>query len=252
MQGMKVLTLGAAFAAAGGSAALADPRLDEKVYAPYVERGVAELEWRRAEEVGGRQAGVRTDVVEIEYGLTDAISLAIVGDLESAPGVAGALNGIGVEGVVYLGQIPRLGVDIGAYLEYKAGRNGEDDAGELKLLLAKASDRFQGLVNLIVERPFGVPDGEGYASYGYAGSATWRTVSTLRIGVEAFGDLGTDHDFLASAKGAYLGPQLKWEGRLVSSPFDVGIDAGWLAALGPDRREARSQVRMNLEVERRF
>jgi hypothetical protein len=107
------------------------------------------------------------------------------------------------------------------------------------------------LLNLILERPLGVPEGEGLASYGYAASATWRTVGALRLGAEAFGEFGTDRAFLGR-QGAYVGPQLKWKGRPATSPVEIEIDAGWLAAVGTDRREGASQVRVAIELERRF
>jgi hypothetical protein len=232
------------------AAAFADPRLDEKVYSPYVERGVAELELRRGEEIGGAQSSTRTDVVEAEYGLNDRASLALVGDIASEPGASPRLNGLGLESVVYLGQIPRLGIDVGLYLEYMGGLHGEDDKGEAKVLLAKNAGRFQGLFNFIVERPIGVP--QAYASYGYAASATWRTFGALRLGVEAFGDLGSDHGFLTESEGAYIGPELRWEVRPSFAPVEIEIDAGWLAAVGPDRDEADSQARLTIEFERRL
>ncbi len=132
------------------------------------------------------------------------------------------------------------------------GFGGETDGLEGKLLLAKTAGRFQGLLNLIVERPLGAPAGEDFASYGYAASATWRTVGRLRLGAEAFGDLGDDHGFLSGHQGAYVGPQVKWEGRPRGAPFEIEVDAGWLAAVGPDRQEAASQARIDVELERPF
>ena len=245
-----VLTCAIGLAAA--TPALADPRLDEKVYSPYVLNHVAELELRRGQELGGPLDGARTDVIEAEYGLNDRVSLALLGNIESEPNGSAHLNGLGLESVIYVGQIPHTGVDVGLYLEYIAGFNGEDDAAEAKILLARNAGRFQGLFNFIIEHPIGAPAGEGFSSYGYAASATWRTFGALRLGVEAFGDLGDDHGFLTHAQGAYVGPQLRWEGHPGSSPFEIEIDAGWLAALGPDRDEADSQVRLTVELERRF
>jgi hypothetical protein len=231
--------------------ARADPRLDEKVYTPYVLNGVGEFEARTARELGGPLGGQTTTVLEAEYGVNDRLSLALVGAIERPAGEASRLAGVGLEGVAYLGQIPGVGVDTGLYLEYTRGLNGENDGGEAKLLLAKTAGRFQGLVNFIVEKPLSAPAGQGYASYGYAASATWQTVGALRLGAEAFGDLGDDHAFLGR-QGAYVGPQIKWEGRLGATPFDLGLDAGWLAAVGPAQGEAASQVRVGLELERRF
>ncbi|MDP9056807.1 MAG: hypothetical protein M3N34_05685 [Pseudomonadota bacterium] len=233
--------------------AMADPRLDEVVYSPYVQKGVFEFETRIGQEVGdGSLKNAQTIVNEAEYGVNDRLSLALVTTVERAPGDGRKLTGVGIEGIYYLGQIPGIGVDAGLYLEATKGTNGDNDRGEAKLLLAKTAGRFQGLLNLIVERPFNGPRGEVYASYGYAASATWRTVGALRLGAEAFGDFGDDHGFLNHPQGAYVGPQLKWEHKPRSFPFEIEVDAGWLASVGPDRHEAASQARINLEFERRF
>lgn len=250
-RGFWILAAGALTALA--APALADPRLDEKVYSPYVENHMLELETRWGQEFGGGALkGARTEVTEVEYGFNDRLSLALVGQVEREPGAGDRFVGTGLEGVYYLGQIPKLGVDTGLYLEYKKGLHGDDDEGEAKLLMAKTVDRFQGLLNFIVERPFGVPRGEGFASYGYAASATWRTWGALRLGVEAFGDLGDDHGFLKGRQGAYVGPQVKWETKPRFLPVEVALDAGWLKPFGAAKAEAASQARVSLEFERRF
>ena len=233
------------FAATG---ALADPRLDEKVYTPYIQNGVAEFEVRTARQNGGAQAGDMTTVLEGEYGLNDRVSLALVGGVERSPAVGSRLTSVGLEAVAYLGQIPGVGVDTGGYLEYKHGLSGEPDVLEGKLLMAKTAGRFRGLLNLIVERPLG-PGEE--ATYGYAASATWQAGGGWRLGAEAFGDLGTQHDF-PGPQGAYVGPQILWEGRPSGSPVEIDLDAGWLFPVGASRAEASSQLRIGVELERRF
>ena len=120
----------------GPRAAAADPRLDEKVYDPYVENGVAELETRLGGEVGGALGGETTTVIEAEYGLNDRVSLALVGALGRGPGEPARLDSVGVEAVAYVGQVPALGVDTGLYLEYARGLHGESDTVEAKLLFA--------------------------------------------------------------------------------------------------------------------
>jgi hypothetical protein len=249
---LNILAIALGLALMGAGPTLADPRLDEKVYDPYIENHVLELETRVGEEVGGPLGGDRTVVVETEYGLSDRLSLAIVGAIARETGLGDRLTRLGVEGVVYLGVIPKLGIDTGVYLEYATGLSGQSDAGEAKLLLAKTAGRFQGLFNFIAERPFGVPAGQGFASYGYAASATWRIVGNLRLGMEAFGDLGDDHGFLNRPQGACAGPELKWEFRPRFSPVEIRVDAGWLKAAGADRQEAGSQARIGIELERGF
>lgn len=236
-----------------GTPAMADPRLDEVVYWPYVENHLFEFETRIGQEVGdGSFKNAQTLVNEFEYGFSDRLSLALVTKVERAPGEHQHLSDVGVEAIYYLGQIPRIGVDVGLYGELTKGAGGNPDSAETKLLLAKTEGRFQGLFNFIVERPFGGPPGTVFATYGYGASTTWRTVGNLRLGAEAFGDFGDDHGLLNRPQGAYLGPQVKWEGKPRFLPFELEVDAGWLAAVGADRREASSQLRVNIELEHRF
>lgn len=242
-----------ALSALFGRSALADPRLDEVVYSPYVQNHTFEFETRIGQQIGdGSLRNAQAIVNEFDYGFNDRLSLALVTSIERAPGETQRLTGVGVEGIYYLGQIPKIGLDAGLYLEATKGAGGDSDRGEAKLLLAKTAGRFQGLLNVIVERPFSGPPGEVYASYGYAASATWRTVGALRLGAEAFGDLGGDRGFLGRPQGAYVGPQFKWEVKPRFSPFEIEVDAGWLAAVGPNRREASSQARLTVELERGF
>jgi hypothetical protein len=230
--------------------ARADPRLDEKVYEPYVESHEAELEIRNGQELGGALGGAATTVTEAEYGFNDHVSLSILAANARGPGEAARWTAVGLESVVYLGPVPNIGVDAGLYFEYAKGLNGEADGAEFKLLLAKNAGRFEGLLNLIAERPVGDRN-EAFASYGYAASATWRTVGKLRLGVEAFGDLGSDHSFLGR-QGAYVGPKLKWQPKLGRGPTGIEVEAAYLAPFGQASAEGRGQVRLNLEIERRF
>lgn len=235
------------------AAARADPRLDEKVYDPYVEKHEIELETRWGQALGrGSLGNAHTVVVEGEYGLSDRVSLALLGQVERTAADPDRLVGLGLEGVAYLGRLPKLGVDTGLYFEYKKGLHGEADEGEAKLLLAKSAGRFEGLLNLIVERPFNAPAGQGFASYGYATSVTWRTFGELRLGAEAIGDFGDDHGFLSRAEGAYVGPQLKWSAKPGLLPVGVELDAGWLKSVGAARGEAGSQTKLTLSFERCF
>ncbi|MEO7025923.1 MAG: hypothetical protein ABI056_00040 [Caulobacteraceae bacterium] len=243
--------IGSGLALAAAFPGVADPRLDEVVYSPYVQNGVGEFEARGAQALGGSLDGAMTTVFEGEYGVSDRLSLATVTTVDRAAGEGARLAGIGLESIYYLGRIPRVGIDTGLYLEYTHGLTGDGDVAEGKLLLAKTAGRFQGLVNLIVEEPIAAPSGHGYAGYGYAVSATWQAWGALRLGAESFGDFGDDHAFLGR-QGAYVGPQVKWEGRLARLPVDLGIDAGWLKSIGTSRAEADSEARIALELEHRF
>ena len=249
---MKLHTaMAAALVTLFATAAQADPRLDEKVYDPYVRNHVLEAETRVARETGGALDRSVAYIGELEYGVSDNLSLAVLGKVTGGGGEPSRLRGVGIEAVYYLGQIPGLGVDVGLYGEYMKGLSDGETALEGKLLFAKRAGPVQALVNLIVERPLHVP-GEGYANYGYAGSVTVRAAKGLRLGVQAFGDLGDDRGFLKGRQGAYVGPQLLWEARSKTSPVELEVGVSWLKSVGANTREADSQFRVTLELERRF
>ena len=238
------------FALAGH--ATAEPGLGGKVYDPYIRNGVTEVEVRSARLTGGSDNGDATTVVELEKGLSYRVSLALLGEFEKHPSEAAKLDSVGLEGVVYLGQIPRLGIDTGLYLEYEQRLHNESGVGEAKLLFAKNVDRFQGLLNLIAQHSFTSRPGENVTQFGYAASATWELIPGLRAGAEAFGNLGTNH-LVGGRNPHYVGPTVQWETRpdwLRGGEFDV--QAGYLFAADGARGYTDGQMRLNVEFERRF
>jgi hypothetical protein len=246
---VKSVVAGMVLGLVGATTAAAGPHLDGKVYAPYVENGIFELEARGAQVNGGPLDGASTTVLEAEYGFGDRLSLALVAPIANDPGQGAKLQGLGVEGVYYLGQIPKVGVDVGLYGEYLAGVNGGEEVVEAKLLLAKRTGAFEGVLNLVAERPLNVPT-ERYANYSYAAAATWEVVDDLRLGIEAFGDLGDDYGLKSG--GAYVGPVAQWEFHPKGAPFEIEMRASWLAATGSSRDDADSQVRLTVGLERKF
>lgn len=233
------------------TAARADPRLDEKVYDPYVRNHVLGVETRAGRENGGPLNGAAAYIGELEYGVSDNLSLSLVGKIAGGAAEPTRLRGAGVEAVYYVGQVPGVGVDVGVYGEFMAGLNGEPNVLEGKLLLAKQIGRLQLLANLIAERPIRAP-GESFGAYGYAASATWRVDGPFSVGVQAFGDLGDDHGFLKGRQGAYIGPAVHWQARLPHTPGELEVGLGWLKSVSESRHEADSQVRLTIEFERRF
>jgi hypothetical protein len=243
-----VALLGLAFA----QGATAEPGLGAKVYAPYIRNGVTEVETRVGRLTGGPSGGDATAVVELEKGLNDWLSMAVLGEFEKHPGERSKLDSLGVEGVIYLGQIPRLGVDTALYLEYEQRLHNESGVGEGKLIFAKTVDRFQGLLNLIATHPFTSRPDDKVTEFGYAASATWEASPGLRLGAEAFGDVGTNHR-LGGRNPHYLGPALTWERRTTwLGGADFELQAGYLFALGAARRYTDGQLRLGIELERRF
>ena len=243
---------GVVLALAAGASAVQAQGLSNKVYSPYVEKGVTELELRAGRLNGGPLDGESGAVVELEQGINDRLSLAVLGEFEHHAGEKSKLDAIAVEGVYYIGQIPGVGVDVGGYLEYEQRIHNESGVLEGKLLFAKRSGPFEGLLNLIVERPLSDRPGEHDAQYGYAVQATWETVPGVKLGAQAFGELGTDRSF-GGSQPHYIGPVANWTLRpRWMKGGEMEIEAAWLAPVGAARQDTDSQVRLMLEFEKRF
>lgn len=237
---------------AWSGAAAAEPGLSNKVYSPYVKKGVTEVELRAGRLEGGALDGEQAAVVELERGVSDWLSLAILAEFEQHAGETKKLDALALEAVAYLGQIPGLGVDVGGYLEYEQRIHNESGVAEAKLLLAKRSGRFEGLLNLIVEKPLTDGPGEHDTEFAYATQATWEVGGPLRLGAQAFGDLGSRRSF-GGRRPHYLGPVAQWELRPAwLKGGELEFEGAYLLPVGAARDDSHAQVRLMLEYERRF
>ncbi len=241
----------AALLALGDAAHADEPGLANKVYDPYVRNGVTEIELRSGRLNGGELARGAGAVVELEHGFSDRVSVALVAEFERAPDTPSRLDSVGLESVVYLGQIPKLGVDVGAYVEYEQRVHAESGIAEGKLLLARHFGPVLALVNLIADKPLSDKHDENATRFGYAAQATVEAAPRLQLGVQAFGDLGTDRSF-GGSQSQYLGPVANWEVRPRWAAGEIELEAAYLFAAGAARRETDGQVRLMLEYERRF
>lgn len=233
-------------------AAAAEPGLSNKVYSPYVRKNVTEVELRAGRLTGGPLDGEQAAIVELERGISDRISLAVLAEFEQHAGEEKKLDALAVEGVAYLGQIPGLGVDVGGYLEYEQRIHNESGVAEAKLLLAKRTGAFEGLLNLIVDRPLSDRPGEHDTEFGYAAQATWGVGANVRLGGQAFGDLGTDRRF-GGRQPHYLGPVAQWEVRPAwLKGGELEFEGAYLLPVGSARDDTNGQVRFVVEFERRF
>lgn len=240
-----ILLVGAA-ALLFATPAAATPGVGEKVYGATVDKGVTEVEARYGRLTGGRASGADALVLEMAHGFSNRFYGAVLGEVERAPDGSRRFEAVAVEGIFALGQIEPLGVDVALYGEAEAGPHGAGKA-ETKLLLERRRGPFDGRLNLIAERAFaaGAP-----IEFGYAASADWAVVDELRIGGAAFGDFGSS-DRLTTRAAHFAGPIVKAEIEHLG-PGELGIEAGYLFALGGARDEADGQARLLLEYEFRF
>lgn len=219
--------------------AAAQPGLGEKVYGATLEPGTTEIEARYGRLTGGKADGEDALIFELAHHFSKRFYGAVLFETEREPGSGRKLEAVGFEGIATLGRIEPLGVDVALYGEYEAVRNGPD-AVEAKLLLQHKRGGFDGRLNLIAERPVHESDVE----FGYAASADWHVAGEFQAGITAFGEFTEAEHF--------VGPVLKTEIEHLPGAGELGIEAGYLFALGDARHETDGQARLLLEYEFRF
>ena len=145
------------------------------------------------------------------------------------------------EAIYYLGHV--AGVDVAVYGEYSVG-SGRPDKAETKLLLERNTRSFDARLNLIAEKP--LASGE-LVELAYAASFDVPAARNFRVGVAAFGELGTFRNF-APREEHYAGPIIKTVIEKLGG-HTLKIEAGYLFALGEARDKARGLARLIAELE---
>ena len=233
-------------ALADSPAALSAPGLGEEVYGATVEAQEVELESRYGMLTGGSANGQENARVEAGYGVTGNLAVAVMGEFERDPNNSLKPSRLGFEGVYHLGRV--AGVDVAAYAEYEHGFI-DPDSIETKLLLQRRTGLWDVRFNLIGEKPLRATEPMGFT---YASSVDRQVVRNLRLGVTAFGNLGTVNTLLPRAE-HYVGPVAKLRIPMADADGDddngVIIEAGYLFAAGATARETTGQMRINVEFE---
>lgn len=81
----------------------------------------------------------------------------------------------------------------------------------------------------------------------YAASMDWAVRDELRLGIAAFGDLGTSRRF-GGRQEHFLGPEVKFDSERLG-PGEIEVEAGWLKAFGAARDQTAGQARLLLGYE---
>ena len=226
----------------------ASPGVADPVYAAVIEPGVTEVEARYARLTGGTADGADGLVVEVDHGFSDRWSAALLIETGRDPGGRRIANAAAFEAVYHVARVAPLALDIALYGEYKLGLNGNSDAAEGKLLLQHRAGPFDARVNLIAERPLIAREP---VELSYAASVDWAVAGDdLRVGLAAFGDLGTTHAF-GGRQELYIGPTVKLEIERLG-PGEFEVEAGWLRAFSAARDITDGQARLLIGYEWRF
>lgn len=217
------------------SPALAAPGMGNEVLSAEVSPGEIEAELRYDALAGGVEDG--EDVVQLEasYAASGRLRLAVQAEFEREAGGTRQADSLGLQALYVLGRLG--GVDVAVYGQYEIGFN-RTDAIEAKLVLQHRHGPMDLRFNLIAEKPLssGAP-----VELSYAGLADTEISPNVRLGAQAFGELGTFRRLFGRG-GHFVGPVARL--RLEGSPLE--LEAGYLVALGSARDDTKGQVRIAL------
>ena len=211
-----------------------------EISSPVVVKGETEFEAIYGRLSGGPDSGEDILRLEASHSVSDRLRLAIRTELERPRGGPRELEAVSFEAIYDLGRVG--GIDVGLYGEYEAVRNGRDKL-EGKVLLERRAGPFDAKLNLIGAKSLasGAP-----LEFGYAASADVEAIGELRLGVAAFGGLGSTDRFLNRAD-HYIGPVVKTE--IEGLGPELEIEAGYLFALGQAKDDSDGQFRLVVEME---
>lgn len=240
MRSPTLLLLGAATALTLSTPALAAPGLGTEVYGAEVNKGEVELESTYDRLSGGPDAGEDVLKLEAAWSPSDRLRLGVIGEFEREPGEPRKAEAMGVEAIYELGKLGPISV--AAYGEYEIVIDGTDKI-ETKLLLQHRSGPLDIRFNLIGEKTL---DSTEKVELEYAFQADVEAIGEVKLGVQAFGDLGTfDHLFPRAEH--FVGPSASVEIEGLGPELELRV--GYLFALGAARDETNGQLRIALELE---
>ena len=224
-------------------AASADPGPASEVYSPSITRGLTELELRSGVLRGGGAAGDWQSNIEAGYGVTDWWRPAIVGEWRHA-GDETDFTAFAIENVFDFTMTRAWPVHLGGYVEYEWANDGPDEL-EFKLLMERERGRLDLRLNLIGTRLLGSAPDDTW-EFGYAAQASYAFSDDFALGVQGFGDAGTNDNFGLDGQAQYWGPFAKIEAGHFNNG-EVELQLGYLAGFGG--AEADGIFRVKLEYE---
>jgi hypothetical protein len=226
-------------------AAWAEPGLAAEVYGPSVHEGQGEAALRGGALDGGDADGEWQTKLEVGYAFTDFWRSSIVGEWEHQSGDT-EFTAVAIENVFDFTGTRDWPVHLGAYAEYEFNTQDGPDGLELKLLMQHERGPLGLTLNLITERQLG-SSASNVWEFGYAAEAAYTLNEDFALGIQGFGDTGTDDDFGDLGDHAhYWGPFAQFEVAHMGEG-EVELQLGYL--LGTGDSEADGQFRIKLEYE---
>lgn len=228
------------------SHAAAQPGVISGVDEATVERGVLEAELNSAVLSGGPEGGLSATEIELEYGFTDRLAVALLTEVGRESGGPLRNQAWAVEATWHAATLPG-DIEFGVLGEYLVERDGTSVA-EGKLLFERTSGPMDARLNLVVEREL---SRARETAFGYAASVDWEVAPQLRLGVQAFGALG-DQDGFGGRREHFLGPVAQYAFTGPPGGNEIEVSGGYLFPLGEARQVSDGQLRFSAALIREF
>lgn len=229
-----------AFALALPAPALATPGLGDDVYPAELEAGQPEAGISYHSLTGGADDGESSLQFEAAWSPSERLRLGVQFEFGQEPGFAREFEGVGIEASYELGRIGP--VSIAAYGAYAILPDGPDSV-TARLMLQHRSGPFDLRFNLNAEKAL-LSSEKLELHYGIQADA--EVADDLRLGVQAFGELGT-FDRLFPDGEHFAGPMASL--GIGDSSLPLELQAAYLFALGTARQNTDGQFRMSLALE---
>lgn len=178
----------------------------DTVYAPVVEQGETEFEFRGGWRDFDRAPDEHAFVFDVGYGVTNWWRTEAVLEYAAEDGNRGALEGWEWENVFVLTEQGKHWADVGLFAEYEHSFADGPDEIEIGPMFQKEVGPAVANLNLFFAHEVGHGAG-GDTDLDYSWQVKWRGNEALEFGVQGFGGLGTV-DHLGDGDSHILGPAL--------------------------------------------
>lgn len=215
------------------AAALCGPAAGREISVdgPGVEKGTVEIGVSGFVDHDGRADRDRfhTHEVDVGYGATDWMALALIAKHEKSPTHAHRYSATGLEFAFDLADQETAGLGLGLVTEFGLPNEGNDPNQFVwKLLAARQAGPVELTANAVFTKEFG-ENANDRIGVGYAWQALYAVTDRLGVGFEATGDPADFTDRLRDQEHV-LGPVATYEWPL-GARGAVGTEIGYLFGL---------------------
>lgn len=230
-----------------------DAQAGFKVYAPYVELGELEFEYRPSVTVddNGAKDNEQKHLLGVGYGFTEWWFSEIYAEWEREPGLGNetAFEAFEWENRFQLTNPGEYWADFGLLVEYeRTDDKHAPDKIELALLFAKELGRFEATYNLVFEKEVGGGAGND-VELAHAFQFKYRLDKTFEPGLEVFSEFGAIGDMPGfDAQEHYVGPVVTGVLPLGETGLKLKYNAGYLFGVSEESADGIVKAIVELEV----